>query len=178
MRSIMSDIYLRPIRLDHSVVFLAVELPSDTFLLNSDRTLMAFRAIKDARDSFPEAYIPMCSYGSRSDWVIDLDAALTWSAKARLTGIESVNQSEDFGDVIELLEMLEYTGVGTDEMRHHFQSTEELRDHIFGTNILTFAAIPELTAGELEQLRIMFDEGIAAIRRKLPKSLIQPSEIG
>lgn len=171
----MNDVYLRPIRLDHIVLILAVDRPSDTFLLHSDRTLMAFRTLEDARVSFPDTNVPMCSFGSRPDWVIDLDAALTWSAKPRLTGIESVNQAEDFGDVIELLEMLEYTGVGTEETRHDFQSTKELRDHIRWTNMLTFAAIPELTAGELEQLRIMFDKGIAAIRRVLPKSLVQPA---
>ncbi len=45
----MSDVFLRPIRLDGSEIVLVEHSLSDTFLLNSDRTLTAFRILDDAR---------------------------------------------------------------------------------------------------------------------------------
>jgi hypothetical protein len=165
----MSEVYLITIRLNHTRFFLVVDRRSDTFLLNSDRTLVAFRTLADARASYPDTFIPMCSSGSPPDFVVDLDAALTWCAKPPPRAIESVDQSEAFWDVVDLLDKLAAAALCTEEARRDFRAADTVVAHVLSANLMTIATIPSLSTEESEKLRVTFEAGIAGLRGALPK---------
>jgi len=166
----MSEVYLIAVRLNHAKLFLVVDRSSDKFLLNADRTLRTFRTLEDARASYPGAFIPMNS--SPPEWVVDLDAALVWCAKPPPRAIESVEQSEAFWDVVVLLDKLEESVYFTDDIRRDFRAADTVAIQVLGTNLMTVATVPSLSAEESENLRVMFETGITQLERALPKDSV------
>jgi hypothetical protein len=160
------NVWVQRIRLDGTVLLVMCS-STDAFVLNQDGSLVVFRTLEDTLASHPGAFVSKCVESGRA---LDIDAVSAWCSLPYPKGVESVDQSYDFWDVIELLIRLESSGLVDSEAVDCFRLAEDASDHIGGANMLFTATIPNLTRDEAQKLQGMFESGIKCLRRALSRT--------